>query len=170
MEMLLEHVGKRVTVTHRDEGENKVITGLVEKANAACILVRPKGRPFVLIDAEDIASIVVVEEPSNTPRIKVRSMEKILPEHVRQHLADRHGVPLHEIPDGDAEAVKMHDLIGHRELGHQHRPDAAEVAQRAAALEREMNGPDCQHQGVECDDAECPCRCVDCMYESVEED
>lgn len=134
MTNLLEYIDRHVTVTFRDEGENKTITGHVTKANAACILVRPKGRPFVLIDAEAIASIQAIDPPARK-RIKVRSMGKILTDQVRQHLADRHAVPLDEIPGRDEKAEAMHNLMDHNGLGHHHRPDVDEVAERAAVLD-----------------------------------
>lgn len=175
---LLEYANKHITVTFRDEDENKTITGLVTMVNAMVMLVRPKGRPYVLVDVESVASIQAVDEPVKVQRIKVRSMEKILPDQVRQHLADRHGFQLHKIPDGQDVACGLHDLVGHDGLGHHHRPDVDEVADRAAVLDsapsvtpvtpvedREINGPGCHHQGIECEDADCPCDCVDCMNE-----
>lgn len=135
MTNLLEYADKHVTVTYLDEGENKTITGLVTKANAMAILVRPKGKSFVLVDVESVASITEVDTPVKVQRIKVRSMEKILTDQVRQHLADRHGLSLGLIPDDATEAEKLHDAIDHSKLGHHHRPDVDEVAERAAVLD-----------------------------------
>jgi hypothetical protein len=173
---LLEYADKRITVTFLDEGENRTISGLVTKANVRAILVRPKGKPLVLVDVESIASIQETDDPVKVPRVKVRSMEKILPASIRQHLADRHGVMLFEIPDSDAEAEKMHDLLDHGKLGHHHRPDAIEVAERAAVLDGEpvvdiaveaWDG-NCPHAGVECDKEGCVCNCSEygCDFES----
>lgn len=179
MPNLLEYADKHVNVTYLDEGENKTITGLVTKANAMAILVRPRGKQFVLVDAESIASITEIDSPVKVPRIKVRSMEKILTDQVRQHLADRHGLSLGLIPDGADEAEKLHDQIDHSKLGHHHRPDVDEVAERAAALgavtdmvkatEDEDPDPSCEHGGCECE-SPCPCGCDDCKNDIDEED
>lgn len=130
---LSELADKHVTVTYREDGENKTITGLVTKANIRGILVRPKGRPFVLIDAEDIASLEVIAAPA--PKIKMRSMEQVSAETVRQHLADRHGMLLPSIPDDAEQALALHEGIDHSQLGHIHRPDAGELGERVTALD-----------------------------------
>jgi hypothetical protein len=155
------YAGKYVNVTYRDEqGQQVSLDGTVEKANALAILLKVKGKGSLLLDILDIETMTEVDPPTKMPRIKVRAMAPINEDQVRQHLADRHGVPVAEIPLNPKNAMLMHSGINHEGLGHVHRADIETVAKRAEIISQ--TDDDCEHAGIECDSAECACQCNDC--------
>jgi hypothetical protein len=181
-DVLTSYVDKYVTATYTDmiDGQRKTVDGKVTKANAVAVLIKPKGKGLLFIENENLHTIDLVTEPVKPTRLKVRYMDPIAIESVRQHLADRHGLPLGEVSADPAHAVLVHDGIQHEGLGHRHEPKPARAsisetgaAERAAALDGAGGDgdqdEDCQHYGIECE-LPCPCDCNDCINNIDEED
>lgn len=124
------------------------VEGEVIKAKAALILLdRGKGKNQMLLERDEIRSMEEIPRPVPVTRITVRVLAMPDASQVRQHLADRHGVPLRGINPLPEMAAREHEMMHRLELGHTHdktrgttddsRPSPDEIAERAAALDAE---------------------------------
>ena len=111
----------------KSDGTVEELTGTVESANEHGMAFKPKGkRDFVLVEPKDIEEIT--EAPQALKSIPQKKLKPIADGSVRQHLLDRHGYQ-RSVVNGmtDEQAVKLHDEIDHKDLGHRHM-SAEEVA------------------------------------------
>jgi hypothetical protein len=138
-------------------GVRAVFEGEVSKAGFDVIILnRGKGKNAMLVERREIHTLEEIPRPFTPTRILVRNLASVDEDGVRQHLADRHGVPLRGISPLPELAMQDHNIM-HRnhELGHTHdgsrgvtqngRPSEEEVAERAAALDKEYE------DALECD-------------------
>lgn len=119
-----ELVGKRVILTVPGDRDTLTeVEGLIEAANAAAVLIKPKGQTaFQLIDPATIVQCVFA--PAVNKTIKVRSAKVVDLGKVRQHLVTAHGWTLSSVNDDltEEQATEIHDKIDHaaEDLGHVH--------------------------------------------------
>lgn len=153
-----------VTVVYTDGSEQKTMEGLVTKANPTAILLKVKTKGVQLLDAMEIESITIVEPPRVNPRIRVRTLDLVDEGMIVQHLADRHGWRVDDIPVDLATAVMRHEGIDHSNLSHRHQFRGArsrlDVVERAMRVDQTDDA--CLHSGVECG-VTCNCDCNDCV-------
>lgn len=151
--------GAYVRVEATVNGVNVSVEGEVVRAKAALILLdRGKGKNQMLLELAEIRQMEEIPRPVPVTRITARVLATPSIAQVRQHLADRHGVPLRGISPLPEIAMREHDMMHRLELGHSHdstrgttddsRPDPDEIAQRAAALDAEYaNALECRSCG-----------------------
>ena len=97
--------------------QNKTGTEIIELANLLDIEETPK-QPSLHIVRRWIKPVTL---GSATGAVVKRWAEEATVPSVRQHLADRHGVPLDLIKAATPEAaLVLHDSIDHKLLGHEH--------------------------------------------------
>lgn len=181
--------GKDVVVAAKVEGESIDIAGRCLKANPGAMVVKAKSKTH-LLERREILDVEVVDN-TKPKKLMVRWISKATTDSVRQHLADRHGYQMADIPDDAGEAIKLHSVIDHDRLGHRHgtkpkrvrkmntSPD--EVASRAATLQAaEPHNPqanadtsldydeDCDHPDIECE-GNCSCECEGCFAHNNQE-
>lgn len=108
--------------------EGKVVT-----AGRAGIALRSRGNT-IIIEAKDIIDIEETKR-NRKPRIVRRVIRPFSrTDFIRQHLADRHGIPVSLLKEIDEEtAHDMHEKTDHSDLGHYHGDRARAVA---AAMQR----------------------------------
>lgn len=121
------------------------IEGYVVKANVGAVVLK-SGNRTEIYERSEILDFEVVDK-SKPKKVMVRYIAEPTHDKIRQHLADRHAVPVDLIPKSPEEAMEMHSKINHdqRNLGHRHgeKPkrrrrapaDTGAVAERAALLE-----------------------------------
>lgn len=128
------YVGKNLLVkidTGEDEGHNptfREIAGKCIGGNRDGLAIRQRNGDTEIVEG---LSILDIEETSS--KLITRWVAHPTSTSVRQHLADRHAVPLDKIPPYGSDAIEMHDKIEHESLGHQH---GEKAAKRAAAISR----------------------------------
>lgn len=136
---------------------NITVEGEIIKAKAALVLLdRGKGKNQMLLERDEIRQMEEVPRPVPVTKITVRALASVDAGQVRQHLADRHGVPLRGINPLPEIAMREHDMMHRLELGHVHdttrgttddsRPSPDEIARRAAELDAE-NREECDSCG-----------------------
>lgn len=138
---LLEYEGQYVEVEVRKDGAIATTAGTIGKATPHAIFLKAKSGSLIL-ELDEIVSITVVES-NKSKRIEVRYLNKgVSPDNVRQHLADRHGIPLDQLPTDPSVAMELHREKHSVALGHEHgpkptrhKPTLDEVADRAQALD-----------------------------------
>lgn len=108
----------QVTVHGDDDEDYREVSGRVLAAAVDSIAIQPPRGKLELIMAVDIIDIDL--QPRSRRLVK-RWIDAMSDDHVRQHLADRHGVPLDLLrPISDKDAAKMHNAKNHETLGHGH--------------------------------------------------
>lgn len=144
---------KLFKVTHVKDGATMISELIVARANSTAVLFRTKKGAMSLVDSEDLITMEEIEPPVIIPKLTVRQLGEIANEQVRQHLADRHGMVLTEIPDDMVKAAGLHVLLhstpnlGHRHGKQVHQPvPPAEVARRTAELDAAYE------KALECDE------------------
>jgi hypothetical protein len=140
----LEYLKEKLfRVTYLNQGTRMTTEFTVARANSMAILVRTKRGGTSLIDVEDLLEMEEILPPVVVPKLIVRQFTEVPDAQVRQHLADRHGMILSEIPDDITKAAGLHVLLhGTPGLGHRHDkatphqpPSDAEIAARTALLD-----------------------------------
>lgn len=135
--------GKHVALTlSRGRGD---VEGHVTKANDGAVVLK-SGNRIEIYERSEILDFEVVDK-SKPKKVVVRYIAEPTADKIRQHLADRHAVPVDLIPKTAEEAMEMHSKIDHekRALAHRHgeKPkrrrrtsaDIGLVAERAALLD-----------------------------------
>lgn len=133
-EELSEYVNKRV-ILHviQNDGSTQEIEGKVEAASEAGMAFKEKGKSSLeLYMPGQIAEIQrAPEKPKQVIRKRVNPVQL---GQARQHLVDRHGVPISWAKDNTEEAAfEYHEQLDHSDLGHKH-----EVAKSKENAEREQ--------------------------------
>lgn len=139
-----ELVGKDVIISLADEDGGDV-EGRCIAANEKAVVVKA-GSKSRLIERYEILDLEVVDK-TKPKRIQTRWIAEATLESVRQHLADRHGMPVDLIPASKQDALDLHSRVNHEKtsLGHRHgekpvrrrrtvQATPQEVADRAAML------------------------------------
>lgn len=133
--------GKDVILALNDETD---VEGHVVKANAAAIILK-SGNKTELYERHQILDYEIVDK-SKPRKIVVRWIAHPTDDKIRQHLADRHAIPVDLIPSTIDAAKALHDSIDHekRKLGHRHgekpkrrrrtQADLDTVAERASLI------------------------------------
>lgn len=130
---LAKHVNKRVVLhVKQDDGTLAEKEGKIEAASEAGLAFKEKGSSKLdLYLPEQIEEIQAApEKPKSITQKKVKIIEV---GQARQHLADRHGVPLSWLKANDEQtAFEYHESLDHADLGHRH--EAPKVTDRDKAL------------------------------------
>jgi hypothetical protein len=136
-EDLQQLLNKRVTLhTLNDDGSATEREGKVEAASAAGIAFKEKGKSSV--DLYEIHQIYEIDALPEAPKkIRQKKLKPIEEGQVRQHLVDRHGMPVSKANElTEAQATELHDRIDHKDLGHRHEaPEATSQEQAIAEAE-----------------------------------
>lgn len=119
-----EYQGKRVTLTlsnPEEGGENLVLEGKIDVANAAAILFKAKGRSNLEMYEND--RVLSVETAPEKPKaLKAKNLKEVEATGVKQHLVDRHGYKLTDINALEDDAAhEFHSDLDHSDLGHVHK-------------------------------------------------
>ena len=132
---LPQYDGKKIVlVVDAGEGEDAAeYTGKAEVASTAGIGFKESGkRDVVLVEPAQILEISLA--PEKAKKITQKKSRPVKSGNVRQHLADRHGLPLDQLNGrSEADAVEYHDGLDHSNLGHIHVPVEEESAEQSAA-------------------------------------
>lgn len=134
-EDLQQFLNKRVVLhTNDPEDSSKTIEreGKVEAASIAGIAFKEKGKSSVdLYEIHQIFEIDTLPEPPK--KIRQKKLKPVEEGQVRQHLVDRHGMPVSKANElNEAQATELHDRIDHKDLGHRH--EAAEQTSQEQAI------------------------------------
>lgn len=143
---LAELEGKDVIVLL--DNERGDVEGRVIKANSFAIVVK-SGSKTNIYEQREILDVEIVDK-TKPKKVLVRWIAEPTADKIRQHLADRHAIPVDLIPVDPEQALELHSKIDHnqRNLGHRHgdKPrrrripaDPGVVAERAALLEAKDN-------------------------------
>lgn len=155
----LTHIREKLfVVTYLKEGVTTIAEFTVVRATSTAILCKTKKGGMSLIDAEDLVQLEEILPPVIVPKLTVRNLGTIAEDQARQHLFDRHGIVLSEIPDDNTKAAGLHELLhGTPGLGHKHGkdylsranpPSPEEVAARTADLDAAYeNALECESCG-----------------------
>jgi hypothetical protein len=145
IELLSPDLIDKDVIVSLDDEDGGDVEGRCIAANEKAIVVK-MGSKSRLIERHEILDIEVVDR-SRPKKIVVRWIAEVTPESVRQHLADRHGMPVDLVPQDAESAMRIHGSIDHdsRRLGHRHgvkpkrqrrgvQSSPEEIAKRAAQL------------------------------------
>ena len=129
---LADFQDKKVILVLEGEDQNYEFEGLVEAASEAALGFKEKGkRDMVIIEPKQIVEISLA--PEKAKKITQKKMNLVKEGNVRQHLSDRHGLTLEEVNRmSEEDAVKYHDGIDHKVLGHRHEAPAKESEEESA--------------------------------------
>lgn len=103
------------------DGEDtfREVTGKCVASGEKGLVLQVKGRTLIF-EAKDILDVEVIGKRRNS-RVSIRWIDKIDQTIVRQHLLDRHGLPLAIVRGlSSTDAMRMHDAVDHEKLGHRH--------------------------------------------------
>lgn len=128
------YLNKKVVLHTIDAESGELVEreGKIDAASPHGIAFKEKGKASVdLYEVDQIEEIApLVEGPK---KIRQKKLKPVEAGSVRQHLVDRHGMPLDRANDIDeAQAVELHDRIDHTNLGHRH--EAPEVSSQEEAI------------------------------------
>lgn len=130
-----QFVNKRVILHVRQEdGSLKEIEGKVEAASEAGMAFKEKGKSSLdLYMPNQIEEITAApEKPKPVSQKKLKPIEL---GQARQHLLDRHGVPLSWAKENTEEAAfEYHQSLDHSDLGHKHVAEENKPSERDEAL------------------------------------
>lgn len=144
LEDLLE--GTKVSVTWNKDGEEVTKEGSVVASNPGMLLVKPRGAMLGELITSD--TLISVTELTEVSKITVRKLKIVKMGEARQHLADRHGLPLEsEYLETEAIAFKYHEAIDHSGLSHVH--EDKNESEQAQAIEAAAEGADANTEGDE---------------------
>jgi hypothetical protein len=106
--------------------------GKVEAASAHGIAFKEKGKSSV--DLYEVAQIEEIQAAPEAPKkIRQKKLKPVEEGQVRQHLVDRHGMPVSKANELDEKAAtELHDRIDHSDLGHKH--EAGETTSQETAI------------------------------------
>lgn len=133
-----------VTLVADDDSEPIVHTGKVISGSESGLYMQiTSSREKALLEADEIEH--VRERNISTKRLLRRYLSPQNDGQVRQHLADRHGMPLDIIPNDLDEAMELHAKVDHERLGHAHgerptRQRRERILDRLALVERAREG------------------------------
>lgn len=140
MEDLAKYAGQKVIVTvnlteANEKGETSVeLEGTAQSANELGILLKPKGKTSVkLIEASQIERVQFA--PEEAKALKAKPLQPVKYGNARQHLADRHGVPLADVNQlSEESALSYHEDVEHDQtvISHFHQEKKADEAAPAA--------------------------------------
>lgn len=132
---LPQYEGKKIILVLKTDDGAKEFEGTAEAASEAALGFKEKGkRDLVLVEPDAIEEISLV--PEKPKKVTQKKMKPIAEGNVRQHLADRHGIPLSDLKDvSEEDAKKAHDNMDHSDLGHKHVAEEKEdeAAEKSAA-------------------------------------
>lgn len=140
-----QYEGKEIII--KIQGDKPDVSGKVLRGSIMGILIRNKAtHQSELIEAECIEGVELAPEiVRGTGKILVRDIAPVSAAAARQHLADRHGVPISRISTIPDIALEYHQEL-HEELELAHRHVAKRTPQERAADLAEVD------TGVEGDD------------------
>lgn len=133
---LEEFDGKQVILTLKQEdGSASEQEGKIEAASEAGVAFKEKGKRDVdLIMPDQIEEISLA--PSKPKKLVQKKLKPVMLGTVRQHLVDRHGYDLSVVNEMDDEkALKEHEDIDHKDLGHKHEADDEDESEEESADE-----------------------------------
>lgn len=115
-------------VVDSDDEDYREITGRCLVAAATGLVIQTKSRSEI-INMDDVIDIILEQKAR---RLSRRKLGVIPDDAVRQHLLDRHGMPLDLVKKLDvAAAVEIHSKVDHSKLGHVHHVKLASDAAQA---------------------------------------
>lgn len=133
-EELKRYLNKKVTLhTIEAGGSIKEREGKVDAASEFGVAFKEKGKASV--DLYEVAQIEEISAAPETPKkIRQKKLKPIEDGQVRQHLVDRHGMPVSKANELDEkQATELHDRIDHSDLGHRHEASEATSQEKAIA-------------------------------------
>lgn len=115
---LAQYAGKDVRL--KTSADDDYVEGHVEKASEVGLAFKPKGkRELTPVWPQDIEDIQVIEKAA--PKLKQKKQLPLEDSRVKNHLVNVHGYYLSAVNAMTVEgAVKEHDSIDHKDLGHNH--------------------------------------------------
>lgn len=132
-EELAQFLNKKV-IFHTINADGSVTEreGKVEAASAFGVFFKEKGKSSGdLYEPKDIEEIMLV--PEAPKKIRQKKMKLVEEGQVRQHLVDRHGMPVSKANElTEEQAVELHNRIDHTDLGHRH--EASETTSQEQAI------------------------------------
>lgn len=148
--------GRLFSFTYRRDGSILNVNATVLKSNpAALLLAHGRGKTSLLLERDWLLEAVEIEPAVVVSKIMVRQLGPVTLATVRQHLADRHGIPLDLLNQDARSAMVGHeDVHTHMKLSHKHGetqptrdvPPADDVAERAAELNDTLECDSCGYR------------------------
>ncbi len=132
-------INKKVILhTINDDDSTTEREGKVEAASEGGIAFKEKGKSS--LDLYEVKQIEEIAAAPETPKkIRQKRLDPVETGRVRQHLVDRHGMPVSRANSMDEKAAtELHDKIDHADLGHKHAV-AEKSTQETAIADAEDN-------------------------------
>lgn len=102
-------IGKRLRVGYTDREAYRQVEGVASKANLfALLLDMGKNALVQYVEWDWVSSVEELEPVIQVPKIITRKLGVVVEGTVRQHLADRHGWSVDQIPSDPIEALAVH--------------------------------------------------------------
>lgn len=118
--------GEKITVVYVPPGADEAVEqeGVAQVSNEIGVLFKQRGKTMaVFIEIDKIEDIFLL--PDRPKPIKIKVLKDVSLEAARQHLVDRHGIPVKRIEElDDVDAMEGHDCMDHSILGHIHKSEA----------------------------------------------
>jgi hypothetical protein len=132
----LERFVNKNVILHVKQEDNSLreVEGKVEAASAAGMAFKEKGKSKLdLVMPEQIEEITLA--PTKPKSVLQKKLKPIEEAQARQHLVDRHGVPLSWAKENtDQDAFAYHESLDHSNLGHKHVAEEVKPSERDEAL------------------------------------
>ena len=115
------NIGKQVVLhLKQEDGSLKELEGKLEAASAAGLAFKEKGKSNLdLYMPDQVESLQAA--PDKPKSVSQKKIKPIVEGQARQHLLDRHGVPLDWAKKAsEKEAFEYHKNLDHSNLGHVH--------------------------------------------------
>ena len=139
VDAIQQFLGKKIIVNYKTDDDPKIFEGKVLAISPAGLVMGNRSTTK-LFDLEEVIDWDPVTRQRRVQRRQLRVLDET-DQSVRQHLADRHAVPVDVLNAVDEDTARsMHDRIDHGQLGHYH----VSKAEQDNALDRlgEPTDPD----------------------------